>query len=139
MTEKVELGSPEWLEIAREFLTARAAQLGEQLDGVNFAICEVLTDPPAHLANGAPNQVAWQFRFDGPRVDVRFGDATDVDFRQVADYQTILPFARIVYSDNPEELAASRERRKGKEAPALPAVLAPTLLDMHDHLARRTA
>ncbi len=139
MADKVELGSTEWLQAAREYLESRIAELGDALNGVKFSLCEVLTDPPAHLLHDGATQLAWQFRFDGKSVAVLPGDSADVDYRQVADYQSILPMARIVYSEDPAALAASRERRKDDNAPALPMVLAPTLLAMHDHLARLTA
>ena len=133
---KVELFSPAWILLARGFLEQKVAELGHALDGVRFEICEVLTDPPAHLAEPGTNRVSWNLRFDGPSVRVATGEI-DCAFKMVGDYQTIRPRARIVYSENPEALAATRE---GAPAglPEIPKPLQAMLVEVHDFLARRT-
>jgi hypothetical protein len=133
---KVELFSPAWIELARGFLENKVAEAGHALDGVRFEICEVLTDPPAHLAEPGTKRVSWNVRFDGPSVRVRAGEI-DCAFKMVADYRTVLPKARIVYGENPEALAAMREQAPA-ELPEVPKPLQAMLVEAHDFLARRT-
>jgi hypothetical protein len=114
------------------------ARLGDEMQGVKFAICEVLTNPPAHLAPNGEDFISWHFVFDGPKVTVERGRIADADMTAEADYATILPAARTVYSENPEALEASRKRRAEAGTVALPPQLAPALAGLHDHLARRT-
>lgn len=133
--EKVELFSPQWLELARDFLTARIKEVKEPLDGLDFAICEVLTDPPAHLAHPGTNRVAWHVIFKGRHVEVGSGEI-DCPFKMVSDYQTVLPRAKTVYSENPEAFEARKEDRPA-DLPEVPPEIQPLLVEMHDYQATR--
>ncbi|MBS0421064.1 MAG: hypothetical protein JSR66_25365 [Proteobacteria bacterium] len=136
--QKFELFSPEWIQFAKRHLEQRVAEAGERLEGIRFEICEVLTDPPAHLARGGSNRLSWNLVFNGPTVQVSMGEI-DCALKIVGDYQKVLPSARTLYGDSPEALAANRERLTRLGVPAIPGPLRPVLLDLHDVMARRTA
>jgi hypothetical protein len=141
---KVEFGSSEWLEIADRYLNETVPSQGRELEGVKWTLCEIVDDAPQHLTAEGVSYIAWWYEFDG--ASVRFGpgilDEADATIR--GDYQTILPMARTVYSDNPELLAQRRKERQEAaergEVPALniPERLAPVLVGLHDYLARHT-
>ena len=145
MAEKAEFAGREWVALAREYLEKRVAQAGDKLDGVDFALCEVFTDPPAHLLRGDDNRVAWWVRISGSNVEV--GDREiDIERKLTVDYQEVLPFAKTVYEGNPEAQAAAQERmRQRVESGAadrsfleMPQAVTETLGPIHDHLARLT-
>jgi hypothetical protein len=143
--DKHELCSEAWVEAARVYLENALAQLGPEVEGARFSLCEVFTDAPPHLADGAGGQVGWWFTIDGPRVEVGHGVRHDVEPRVVVDYQSVLPLVRTLYSENPQAAEAARERRRKAvergEAPPFrlpPPELVPMLMGLHDHMAVRT-
>jgi hypothetical protein len=156
VNQKVELGSAEWISLAGNFLQEVVPPLAEQLNDVKWSVCQVLTDPPAHLANTDSGKVAWWYNFEGAQVTTGSGFLDGADTIMEGDYRRVLPMARIVYSESAEMTArrqADHERinvgsQSASEAPAgdaaapgkvpIPAPLRPTLLELHDHLARHT-
>jgi hypothetical protein len=134
---QVELFSREWLALAREFLELQVAAAGDRLDGVTFSVCEVLTNPPSHLALPGTDTVSWHVIFLGPTVDVGFGEI-DATFKNVGDYEGTRPIAKTVYGDRPDVLEERRKKRAEAGLPDVPEVLQPMMIAVHDHLARRT-
>ena len=123
---KAELASDEWIGLAGAWLSEQLAARAEAVDGVRFSLCEVFTDPPAHLDDGT-GKAAWWLAISGASVEVGRGDRTDLEHRAEVDYTTSLPHARRVYDlDMPMP-------------PAIPAVLHEVLLGLHNYLAPRTA
>lgn len=136
-THKVEFASPQWLDIAREYLTEQVAHRATSLDGVRFAICESVTDAPSHLTGATT--ITWHMVFDGPTFRVGFGAIADADIESQSRYEEVLSAARTVYAEHPELLEASRAQRRDDDVPGLPPPLGEMLLGLHDHLARHTA
>lgn len=144
MPAKVEFGSPAWIDLARQFLEETIPPLGEALDGIEFTICEVFTNAPRHIA-GDDGRVAWHVVIDGPTVKVGDGKIENADYFSKSDYQSVLPIARTVYSDNPgsyeviqAERAAAIERGERAATAEIPLALAGPIRELHDHLARNT-
>ena len=145
MAEKAEFASQEWVELAREYLEPRAAEAADSIRGVDFELCEVFTDPPAHLLRGDPDRVAWYIRIQNGRLEVGDGEI-ETKLKLTVDYQETLPRAKTIYEGNPAAAAAAQERRQkriesGELDPAwneIPEVVNRVLGNLHDHLARLT-
>src|SRR5262245_24124354 len=129
--------SPAWVELARSYLEKELATAGASLEGIRFEICEVLTKPPAHLAEPGTDQVSWHIIIDGPTAHVDFGEV-DARFGGQRDYDDVLPIAKTVYAEHPEVLAELRAQRAAANIPDVPEALQPILVALHDFLARRT-
>lgn len=136
MSDKLEFASAVWIAAAEFILGELVALHGEP--GTTFSICEAFTDAPETVA---PNGVAaWHFYIDGNSVAVGTGEVSDTDVQIRADYQTTLPFARLVYtaeilaqraSEPPQAQSGSLEGDMSK-AP-------PYLVELHNRLAVITA
>lgn len=147
VTDRVELGSPEWIALAGQYLTERVGTLPEDPD-VTFSLCEVFTDPPAHLDDGG-GEVAWWLSISGRTASFGTGRRDDVDHVAEVDYQTCLPYARLVYDlEDPEIASMLQQRAEAREAAAaedgrqlvvVPPELTDLLRGLHNALAPRTA
>ena len=147
-TEKVELGSAGWVDVAAAFLREAVAVLGDAVRDVRFSMCEVFTAAPASIADD-DGRAAWWFRIDGASVDVGLGARDDVEVRVEVDHEDTLPWARLVYDmTDPEVVAALQQRAEERKAALgtdenpldrLPPELRRTLTALHNHLAPRTA
>ena len=141
--DKVELASPEWLDLAERYLRKSIPALGDAVADVAFSMCEVFTDAPAHLAD-EEGRAAWWFAIDGAAVSVGRGARDDVDIRGEVDYAATLPNARLVYDEAMlEERAAARKAAASDGPPnafdALPAEVRACLTGLHNFLAPQTA
>ena len=142
---RYEFSSAEWVAVARQHLQ-EAAQDAD-LSDVRFTFNEVFTDAPAHLGTDGEGRIGWYVRVQDGRIEVECGILDEADLRIVADYQTVLPLARMVFAGNEalaaeagrkvaEATAAGKMRREGDDqATAAHAWMG----GLHDALARRTA
>jgi len=137
MTTKVEFAGPAWMAAIESKLGAFAAANPD----ARFGLCEVFTDSPAHLA--ADGVIAWHCRVADGKVDFHMGDADDVDIKNIADYQTILPFARLHLTS---ETRAEYEQMSARalEAGKLKRIgdvtkLPPAIHGLHNEMAEITA
>ena len=140
MTERVEFGSPGWVDAARRFLTPRVAPFR----GTRFAVCETYTDPPPHLSAGP---ISIHIVIDDGQATVDFGGREDVDFRVRADYTKAFAVAAAVYGHEPSRQGRLLRELTTRSGPVFavrgslegaPTELQAVLVGLHDHLARRT-
>lgn len=120
MTQKVEFAGDEWLEA----IASKLARFAAANPNVTLSICEVFTDAPARLGG----RIAWHARIAGGRSAFARTEIDDADIKNIADYDTILPFARLHLSEETkpvyeqmmaEALASGKLRRVGTvDAPA---------------------
>jgi hypothetical protein len=131
--------SPEWIAMAREHITAALAET--DLRGIDFALCEEFTDPPADLLSEGADTVGFCVRIANGNVAVDDRLDEECDVRIVSDYHEALTIARD--PDAPaaqpeamqERIAAGRLRIEGNPADA-PRLLAE--LDLHRRLSPQT-
>ncbi|MEZ6023600.1 MAG: hypothetical protein R3C16_09390 [Hyphomonadaceae bacterium] len=137
MAEKVEFASAAWLAAVEQKFRAFAAANPD----ARFSICEVFTDAPKHLA--ADGVIAWHCRAADGKLEFALGEADDVDMKNIADYQAILPFARMrvdaetrpTYEKMAAEVAASGKLKRVGD----PAKIPPGVHGLHNDLADITA
>ncbi len=101
-----EFGSPAWLDVLGGLILGaigRTEQARQHagLPPLTFSMCEVFTDPPAHLG-GAGERIAWHCVVENGHVLFETREADAVAYKIVADYQTILPIARLDTDASPE-------------------------------------
>ncbi len=143
--EKYPFCSAAWVGVARDFIETQCAE--NNLSGIETSFCERFTDAPDDVTTDGDDVTGWYFRIAGGKVEVGHGVIEDADITIVADYQTTVPLARMVFEGNPEGAAAAQKlveeatakgkmRREGNEE-AMGAT--PFLAGLHDALARRTA
>lgn len=118
---RVELASREWIALARDYLSQRVGHL----DGVAFSVCEVFTDPPMHLADGA-GRAAWWLSITAKGVEAGAGERADADLLVEVPYEQALRSARRTYDPD------------GPCPPSVPGDVWRALVEMHNHLAPRT-
>ena len=142
VSDKVELASDGWVELAKGYLEQVAVGLEPD---VAFSMTEVFTSPPVNLDDGQ-GRAAWWFAINGSQVDVGRGDRDDVDIRIEVEYDDALPRARMVYDASNAHVAraaaearAAEIRAAGKDVPTIPPALMIPLRDLHNYLAVRTA
>ena len=117
------------MNIARSVLEELVATHGEA--GKTFSACEVFTSAPASVA-GADSTAAWNFSIVGKTVEVSMGEVDGADFNVRADYQSVLPVARLVYT--PEILA--KQAAKPPAVPPSEGSAPPAyLVELHNRLA----
>lgn len=137
MSERVEFAGPAWMTAIEEKLRVFA----RANPNARFGICEVFTDSPKHLA--ADGVIAWHCRIADGALDFRMGEVDDVDVKNVADYQAILPFARLhldaetqaTYQQMSAEALASGKLKRFGDATKLP----PEIHGLHNEMAAITA
>ena len=143
--QKHEFASPGWFEALHATIRRLALAAGPELEHARWAVCEVFTDVPAHIAQTPDRKSAWHCYFRGREISFGLGEINDADFKVVADYQTALPFAYEYLGNDPAaqtrvnealmravaagkmQIAGSRDRQ--------PAAFAT----LHDEMARVTA
>lgn len=137
MARKVEFAGPEWMAA----IEAKLRSFAEANPDARFGICEVFTDCPAHLA---PNGViAWHCRIADGKLDFRMGEVDDVEIKNVADYEAVLPFARLMltpetqaeYLQMSERALAEGKLKRFGDASKLP----PAIHGLHNEMAEITA
>jgi hypothetical protein len=102
-TEKYEFCSQPWVAVANTFLQESAK--GADLSGITYAFQEVFTDAPAHLGCDDQGRIGWYMRVADGVVEACCGILDNPDVCIQADYQKILPLARMIMADNPEGVA----------------------------------
>ncbi|MDE0350460.1 MAG: hypothetical protein OXM56_12220 [Gammaproteobacteria bacterium] len=143
--EKYPFCSAAWVGVARDFIETQCAE--NNLSGIETSFCEKFTDTPDNVTTDGDGVTGWYFRIAGGKVEVGHGVIEDADATIIADYQTVVPLARVVFEGNPEGAADAQRvveqataegkmRREGSED-AMNAT--PFLAGLHDVLARRTA
>lgn len=140
MSEKIEFAGPAWLSALRDLLRKYIALAGPEVD---LSICEVFTGVPAHLDRDGDGVIAWHCRIKGGELDFRDGEIDDADIKTVADYQFILPFARMkIEPGNMAEYQQMQEEgaRAGKVVhQGDRSKVPPAFYGMHNELAEITA
>jgi hypothetical protein len=137
---KLEFASPEWHEALKGLLERYMQIAGPD---VRLTLCEVFTGVPAHLDRSGKGVIAWHCRIAEGRLDFREGEIDDADLKTVADYQFILPFARMKLTpeSRPEYEALQAEGvRQGKlKRTGDLSKIPPAFYGMHNELAEMTA
>jgi len=94
-TDKVILGSPEWLTLAREILEDLVATHGKT--GKSFSVSETFIDAPTGLIGPEPTVAAWHFTIIDKTVSVGEGAIEDADMNVKVSYERALKGAKVVY------------------------------------------
>lgn len=106
MTAKVEFASPEWHETLKGMIERYMALAPPDLE---LSICEVFTGVPKHLDKNGDGVIAWHCYIKGGRLDFRDGAIEIADLKTIADYDFILPFAKMkIGPDNMAEYQAQQ-------------------------------
>ena len=143
--DKYPFCSAPWVGVAREFIEAQCA--ANDLDGIETSFCEKFTDAPDEITTEAGGVTGWYFRISGGKVEVGHGVLADADATIIADYETVVPLARMVFEGNSGNVAVAQQavdeatangkmRREGNEDGM---AATPFLAGLHDVLARHTA
>jgi hypothetical protein len=138
-----EFGSVGWLAFTHGAIAQMIEAHHEIIDGTSWSMCEVFTDPPAHLSpNGAP--IAWHYYVRGGRLEFGLGDRPDVDYHVSVDYDAVLPVARLDTQGDPARATELGELVQSILARGLMTVTGdagrrdPRVRDSHDVIARVT-
>jgi hypothetical protein len=142
---KYRFASNEWFAAFHAILCERARQLAEARSDLSYSICEVLTGVPDDLATMPGGRTAWCATIRGGQVTFEREEHDDVDVKNVADYESVLPLSRFDTQDRAERvaelqattrtlIAAGKLRITGSP----PKGLGP-LRSVHDAIARLTA
>jgi hypothetical protein len=100
MVQKLEFASQEWLDELHALLLVYTQKVGPELE---LSLCEVFTGVPTHLDTDGSGVIAWHCRIRNGSVMMARGEIDDADLKTTADYQYILPFARMQL--NPANIA----------------------------------
>jgi hypothetical protein len=142
----IRLGSDDWVRLAERTLQELVTERQSEISESRVHICEVFTDVPDDLpGRDSRGRSAWNFLIDRGGVRVERGESDDADIKLLIDYQSVLPLARTIYTDDPvhmAEVARYREQleSQGKmvtsgDRSATPAALAGLLSELHNRLA----
>jgi hypothetical protein len=138
-----EFASPGWKAFMHGMITANVVRLGADAADLRWSICEVFTDPPAHLSpSGAP--IAWFCKVSGDRVTFGEGEIDDVDVKVIADYAAVLPLGRYDTAGDPGRAAELAGMSAGLVAAGQltrigdRAARDPRMPNLHDPIARVT-
>jgi len=99
MTDKVEFGSKEYLDLAERFLKELTQEAGEQANDADYSMCEVYYNAPPHLALEG-DRIAWHFRIKNNKINFGIGEVDDVDIKVMGDYQTLCHISKLEYDPN---------------------------------------
>jgi hypothetical protein len=102
---KYAFASHGWIAFMHGLVVERLERLRHEAPDVGWSICEVFTDPPPALSPaGAP--LAWHCIVRGGEL-LSFGASVrdDVEFKVVADYDSIVPLGRYDTRGEPERAA----------------------------------
>lgn len=143
--EKVEFLSPEWMQLLRAIVIEGLA--GKDLSGIEYSLCEVYKNVPAHLRRGAGPDIAFFVRIHAGKIE--FGDhaLADATFSVVADHASMAPWVCLTHAETKERagveatvlmgrMIADGQMQVAGDLSARPACLAA--LNLHDQLAIRT-
>jgi hypothetical protein len=146
MRDTYEFMSREWLTTLEAILRGLVEQSKDELAGVSYAMNQVYTNPPPHLAQDPGGTMAgWWFRLDNGSLEFGTGEIRNVNMKLVAPYNVMLPLARLVRAEDPGALEKTATViKKGIAAGTIvfhddgkgqPPALAPA----HDLIAKHTA
>ena len=85
--------------LAREYIEEQCKS--SDLAGINVTFNEVFTDPPTNLDPEGAGKIGWYVRIADGRVEVDSGVLPSADLKLTVDYQTVLPAARRMSTDEP--------------------------------------
>ncbi len=106
MTARHEFCSAAWIAAFGEVFTAAIRASEARYPGLSFSMAELCEGAPPHIANGRL-RVGWHcFVKNGQLVRFAEGDAPDVDYRMVGDYDALIDVARFVVGEAPERRQA---------------------------------
>lgn len=140
---KYEFGSPGWVAFLHGRISERFEAMGPDRETVDWSICEIFSDPPAHLSpDGAP--LAWHCAMQHGTLQFGTGTNADVAVTVRADYDALVPVGR--YDTRGEEARAAELRAMvadlmDRGAMSVEGSLAdrdPRFADIHDVIARVT-
>jgi hypothetical protein len=141
---KLEFGGPEWTQALRLAMLHALDNAGDDGKTAVFSMSEQYLGAPAHLV-GSEGQLGWHVRFIEGQFDFVFEPSREVDVFISADYDGVLPLARLEYGDDAERLA-DRERIVGEligsgrmSVEGDLTTRPPFLEGIHDAMARVTA
>ena len=137
---KIELASPEWLAALKGLIERYMKQAG---DDVTLSICEVFTGVPKHLDKNGDGTIAWHCKIANGKLEFADGEIDEADLKTVADYDFILPFARMKiepgnmaeYQKAQEAGVAAGKLKRSGDITKVP----PSFYGMHNELAEITA
>lgn len=141
LSERVELGSPEWIAEIKQFLQNNSQAFGN-LDAP-FTFSARYDNPPPHLGCDV---CGFSARLSRTGVDIHDTPNEDADVFFSADYNAWLPFAWTVYGGDQQIFTRTRREYTnlaggtvGDRSGAMPddSQLRQILYDLHDHLAVR--
>jgi hypothetical protein len=138
--------SPEWVDAVRRVIAALLA--GADLDGIDFAISEQVTNPPPDRTPPNNEPLGWCLRIRDGRLDVDHKPLPDADYRLIVDYHTHHELARRIWAGDETAIAESRALRaqavaEGKlrtedDFARAPALVGSLVLRLHDPVAMLT-
>lgn len=98
--EKFEYASPEWVDMLRGLIEEGVA--GEDLSGVEFALCEEYTNVPAHLVPPGADTIGMLIRVHDGTVHVTSEviDGADATKKLICDYESAKRYS-MRYPDPP--------------------------------------
>jgi len=101
MTDKYEFMSREWLSKLEAILKELVEQSKDQLSGVFFSMNQIFTEAPEHLAQDPLGRAGWWVRITDGDIEFGTGEIPDATIKLIAPYDTMLPLARLVWTDDP--------------------------------------
>lgn len=145
MTDKYEYMSKEWLAKLEAIIGELVEQSRDELSGIGFAMNQIYTDVPEHLAQGSSARAGWWFRIKNGEFEFGIGEIPDANIKLIGPYATMLPLARLVMTEDPTALEQTNATiHEGvsdgtisyyDDGQGFPAPLAPA----HDLIAKHTA
>jgi hypothetical protein len=139
-----EFGSPIWLAAYQGIMSAFVAVAARDEPGLAFSLCELSTDPPAHLGSASQPCGFHCFVRDGRLVRFGAGDASSVDYKVIGSYGVMSELCKLQTGGSADRAGAYRARtlaawkageiRVEGETPRLPRVFGL----VHDTVARIT-
>lgn len=139
MATQVEFASPEWLAALKGMIERYLALAPPDLE---LSICEVFTGVPKHLDKNGDGVIAWHCRIRNGELEFRDGEIDDADIKTVADYDFILPFARMKIEPGNMEGYQAKQAEGARQGKILStgdrSKVPPAFYGMHNDLAELT-
>ncbi len=143
--DRAEMGSDKWLGLVRDHLRRRIAEADERIGDARFSLCEIMTEPPAHL-RASGGVLAWRARLEGRELTVEHGVDEGADVVVRGPYHDVLQFGRAFFGADDGgrkrrvREAAHRTRGRVTSEARRPAAGAAAFVfaALHDFLVPRT-
>jgi len=143
--EKVEFGSPAWIELMADLFQRAATASPTRPPDVT--LCEIYRNAPPHLAPAGQRDIAWTLTLRDGVVTMTPQACPDgeADRKSEGEYDEIIHIARLIvtpangadYAARVAELGRSGKYRKIKELPANRGGM-EAFADLHNLMARAT-